>query len=262
MGEFISFFIFIFVISWLGVYAKVLSNSGGIAAFGVGIAVALGFGVRGLLILGVFFASSSLWSIYKKNQKKQVEEKLEKGSVRDWQQVLANGGAAASLSFLYFVDPQPIFLLGFLIAIASANADTWASEIGVLSKKRPILIRTLQRVDRGTSGAVSLLGSFSALIGSGLIAFIGLYIFHLSIKEVIFIFIFGWLGNALDTIIGAYWQISYRCPYCQLETEKRHHCNRQTIKIKGNSVMNNDFVNFLSSFIAVVIGISVFLILS
>ncbi len=59
-----------------------------------------------------------------------------------------------------------IWLMGFIVCIASANSDTWASEIGSLSKKNPIYIRTFKRIERGTSGAISLLGSIAALSGS------------------------------------------------------------------------------------------------
>lgn len=261
MIEYLLLFLFVFVIALAGYNVKALSNSGAIAAFGVGIAVYAGFDIYGLIILAAFFASSSLWSMYKKKEKKKVDEKLEKSSARDWQQVLANGGTAGLFSILYFLNPQLTFLIGFLVAIASANADTWASEIGVLSKERPIFIKTLRRVDRGTSGAVSLLGSFAACLGSGVIALLSQYMFQLSINITILIFIMGWIGNCLDTIIGAFWQINYCCPVCQLETEKTIHCNEKTLKVKGVSFINNDFVNFISSFMAAWIGIGLYLFL-
>ena len=125
--------------------------------------------------------SSSLWSKIKSSNKRKAEELLVKGSQRDWQQVMANGGLAAMASALYYFTEAPIWLLGFCICIAAANSDTWASEIGSMSKGKPISIKTFKRVDRGTSGAVSLLGTFAAVVGSFIIALAAYLIFDLRI---------------------------------------------------------------------------------
>ena len=116
--------------------------------------------------MGLFFCSSSLWSKMKSSNKRKAEELLVKGSQRDWQQVMANGGLAAMASALYYYTGAPIWLLGACICIAAANSDTWASEVGSMSKGKPISIKTFRRVDRGTSGAVSLLGTCAAVMGS------------------------------------------------------------------------------------------------
>ena len=77
--------------------------SGAITAFVVGFLVVLGLGMKGLVILGLFFVSSSSWSKVKSANKRKAEELLVKGSQRDWQQVLANGGLAAMASGLYYL---------------------------------------------------------------------------------------------------------------------------------------------------------------
>lgn len=56
-------------------------------------------------------------------------------------------------------------MLGFMVCLASSNSDTWASEIGSLSRKKPIYIRTFKRIERGTSGAISGLGTVAAFAG-------------------------------------------------------------------------------------------------
>ena len=66
-----------------------------------------------------------------------------KGSQRDWQQVMANGGLAAMASALYYYTGAPIWLLGACICIAAANSDTWASEVGSMSKRKPIVSKRL-----------------------------------------------------------------------------------------------------------------------
>jgi len=44
--------------------------------------------------------------------------------------------------------------------------DTLASELGILSKSKPILITTLRQVPPGTNGAMSLLGTAVSIIGA------------------------------------------------------------------------------------------------
>lgn len=244
-------FLFILLTGIAGFRLKSLTISGAIAAIIVGCAVFAGFGVRGLIVLGIFFVTSSLWSKYKSSLKTKMEEKLEKGATRDWRQVFANGGTAGLLGILYSVDANPIWIIAFAIAISSANSDTWASEIGSLSKAEPMDIRTFKRVEKGTSGAVSLLGSSAGVTGSLLIALFSYWLFHLSLLLCVVIFLFGYAGNIIDTLLGAYYQQQYICTCCGVETEKRVHCFQPTQKIKGIAFMDNDMVNFLSGFLAV-----------
>lgn len=237
-----------------GYRERSLSSDGAIAAVVVGVAVYFGFGLKGLFLLGLFFATSSFWSKYKSSAKKEIEEKLAKGATRDWRQVLANGGSAALLSIIYFFQQDMIWLIGFIVCLASSNSDTWASEIGTLSKRKPVYIRTFKPIEKGTSGAISLLGTAAALFGSMLIAFAGAWLFHLGISHFFIIFLFGFLGNVIDTLFGAYYQQVYICNECGIETEKKVHCQTSARRIKGYHLVDNDMVNFLSGFIAALLA--------
>ncbi|WP_409301683.1 DUF92 domain-containing protein [Peribacillus sp. SCS-155] len=251
----------IILTAWGGYLAKSLSKSGAIATVLIGFAVAVGFGLKGLLLLGIFFLSSSFWSKFKSSQKKHVEEKLEKGDSRDWTQVFANGGVAGAVSFIYYFYPSDIFLMMFLAAIASANSDTWASEIGVLSRRQPVYILSLRTVDKGTSGAVSLLGSIAAILAALLIGISSIIFFDLTISWLILVTIFGFLGNLFDTVLGALYQAKYKCNACGIETEKQLHCGRPTMLIKGTKLLNNDLVNALSIFLASLLAAAVYMML-
>ncbi|MDN3018529.1 DUF92 domain-containing protein [Paenibacillus sp. BSR1-1] len=232
-----------------------LTKSGAIAAFLTGLAVYIGFGVKGLFLLGAFFATSSLWSKYKSAAKASIEEKLAKGTTRDWRQVAANGGAAALFSIIYYFHNDSLWLMGFSVSLASANSDTWASEIGSLSRNNPIYIRTFKRIEKGTSGAISLLGSAAAISGALLIAILTMLLFHLPVYEGLIIFLFGYLGNVIDTLVGAYYQQEYRCVNCGIHTEKKVHCGKPATRIKGVPFVDNDMVNFLSGSIAAILAI-------
>lgn len=253
--------IFIFITAIAGYYLKALSRSGAIMATIVGLAVAIGFGLSGLLILGAFFASSSIFSTYKAIEKQSAAELHEKSDERDDQQVLANGAVAGIAGIFFFVWESPLMLVVFLTSIASSTADTWASEIGVLSKKQPISIKSFRRVLPGTSGAVSVLGTFMAFFGSLFIGMLGLLLFQLNGIMFSIVVLFGFLGNMVDTLLGAFSQVTYRCACCELETEREIHCGQQTKRIKGYQYMNNEAVNFISSFLAAAIGAILYFIL-
>ncbi|MCD4838122.1 MULTISPECIES: DUF92 domain-containing protein [Neobacillus] len=257
MMEPIFIILMIFLTGFVGYLFKLLNSSGSLAAIAVGLAVFIGVGIKGLLLLGIFFITSSFWSAYKRSVKQSVEKKLAKGATRDWRQVLANGGAAGLFSLLFYFYQDNAWLIGFACSLASANSDTWASEIGSLSKKNPVFIRTFKRVEKGTSGAVSLLGNTAALMGSLLMAAMSFWFFRLDIIVGLLIFLFGYVGNLIDTIIGAYFQQVYRCSQCGLETEKTWHCQRPTKRIKGFSLIDNDMVNFLSGLLVSIIAILV-----
>jgi uncharacterized protein (TIGR00297 family) len=248
-------FLFITVISIVAYFRKSLSVSGAIAAVMVGSMIYLGFGLKGLIMLGIFFSTSSFWSSYKSNQKQQYEEMLEKGSQRDWVQVFANGGIAAICSILYYFTNDFLWGIAFLTSLASATGDTWSSEIGPLSKRPPISVRNFKYVEPGTSGAISILGTFSAIIGVGVITLFGILLFPTSLNIAWIIFCFGIIGNGIDTYLGAYYQRSYRCEKCSFETEKPFHCGEKAKKISGTTLLNNDGVNFLSNLLAPVLAI-------
>jgi uncharacterized protein (TIGR00297 family) len=242
-----------------GYLSRSLSRSGAFAAVLVGLAVFWGFGLKGLFLLGVFFATSTFWSKYKSSAKKDMEERLAKGSTRDYRQVAANGGAAALISIIYYSQPDITWLIGFTVCLASSNSDTWASEIGSLSKRNPVYIRTFKRIDKGTSGAISLLGSIAALLGSVLIATVSTWVFNLEVIHFWIIFLFGFIGNILDTIFGAYYQQTYVCSQCGIETEKKMHCHYPAKRLKGFPLVDNDMVNFLSGLIAAFLAMLVVL---
>jgi uncharacterized protein (TIGR00297 family) len=240
----------------VGYQAQSLTMSGALAAAVVGVSVALAYGYSGLYVLGIFFVSSSFWSKYKRDQKAKIEQKHEKGARRDWQQVFANGGIASLCSLLFYFKDHHFWILAFSIAIASANSDTWASEIGALSKKAPLFIRNLKRAEKGTSGAISLLGTLAAVGGALLIAVVSGYLFELSFNEIFLILFCGFFGNVIDTLCGAFLQATYHCENCTAVSEKKVHCGQSTRLIRGFAIMNNDVVNFLSCLFAVVIGLS------
>ncbi|OZM57686.1 hypothetical protein CIB95_04765 [Lottiidibacillus patelloidae] len=240
--------------AYIGHRYQMLTRLGAVGTILVGFSVLIGFGYKGIFLLGAFFISSSFWSSYKKEKKVKVEEKIEKSAGRDFVQVVANGGLAAVCGFLYYLTKDNSLLAIFIASIAAANSDTWASELGVLSKKKPFLLLSGKETDPGTSGAVSSLGLLASLAGAFLIALLAMLLFSLPMPYLILFTIIGFMGSVIDTILGALLQRKFKCQVCGLETEKKMHCHKETELLHGFIWISNDTVNFLSILFAGLLG--------
>jgi uncharacterized protein (TIGR00297 family) len=245
-------FIIAALIGLLSYRVGVLNRSGAWAATLTG---GLIFGLGGwpwAALLLVFFASSSGLSRAFRKSKSAVNEKFSKGSQRDAGQVLANGGLGALLAASTFFIPRADWLwIAYIGAMAAVNADTWATELGVLSRSEPRLITTGRRVERGTSGGISLTGYLAVLAGAALIGLVAaIFSPYLPFLLIIGISILGGLaGSTLDSLLGATWQAIYWCPQCRKETERhpQHACGTPTTRLRGFGWLNNDLVNFACS---------------
>lgn len=244
--------LFILFLSYAAWKSRTLTKSGMIGAMIVGSAIFIGFSWKGLLLLGCFFVTSSMWGKIKSKQKDSLHDMLKKQDQRDIIQVFANGGIPAFIAIISLFDHSNLieYTVLFSISLAAANSDTWASEIGTLSKSNPRMLLTLRRVERGTSGAVSMLGTFAALAGACLIAIVSVFLFDLSLMNLVVISIFGFLGNIFDTILGQTVQVKYKCCVCHKVTEKKIHCQLQGLKTNLISFLDNDAVNILSIILA------------
>ncbi len=228
--------------------ARALTASGAAAAAFVGLAH-FGFaGGRGASALLLFFVSSTALSRLGKKRKDALD--YEKGGERDAGQVLANGGVAALCALLLPFAPGPTFLplAAMLGALAAANADTWATEIGSLAKHPPRLITTLRPAPTGSSGAISLPGTLAALAGAALLGAASLLWPEAGAwRGVLAVTLGGFAGSLLDSLFGATLQVQYRCPACGRLTEKREHCGQATERARGLPWLNNDAVNTLAT---------------
>lgn len=249
-----SFIVLISLSSWR---SKSLTLSGAVGAIFVGIFIYGGFSWKGLVLLGCFFGSSSYVSKYKAKLKSNVIDIIEKGEQRDIVQVAANGGIPAILGLLtiLFPDFAEVLLIGFCVSLAAATSDTWASEIGTLSKKDPRMLFTLKKVPKGTSGAVSSLGTSAGLVGALFISIVSILLFSLSPHFLLFITLMGFLGNMFDTILGATIQTKYTCPICHKITEKQVHCRVKGEKLNRYSFLTNDSVNISSIVLATLLSL-------
>ena len=229
-----------------------LSTSGALAAALMG---SLIFGLGGLpwavLLLG-FFITSSGFSLLFKRRKASLGEKHAKGSRRDWVQVFANGGLGMLLVLVHWLLPEQAWpWIAFAGAMAAVNADTWATELGVLSPAAPRLITTGRPVEMGASGGVTMLGSLASLAGAALIGVLAVLFpgEGAGLPIVPAAALGGLAGSLFDSFLGATLQAIYTCPVCQKETERHptHTCSAATELKRGLPWLDNDAVNFAAS---------------
>lgn len=242
-----------------------LTFGGSVAAFlvGFGPTWVLGFGALATLLL-FFIAAGVLGKIAKKVIAFDVMKIQEKGGRRDAVQVYANGLMALVAALLYAFNPSIPFLVMFGSAVGEAASDTFASEVGILSRTKPVSIITGRPMTPGLSGAVSPLGLASGILGAVLIAlcmwgcFLPLTAKSALIASVIALSSF--FGCLLDSILGATVQAHY---YDEVEdriTERSVIDGRSLPLERGLRWVDNDIVNLVSNVASAVLGMSLALI--
>ena len=259
-----------------------------------------------ITMLAFFFSSSKLGS-----------HTNEAPANRNWQQVFCNSLVGTVLAILYYstlntFDPYPFlstpylstfFLGGFLsfysctTGIYSINsmyhkpmqiiitnqADTWASEIGIMSSSSPRLITEPWRiVPKGTNGGVTLLGLSASFFGGFFIGitfwfsscvtlqqvqdnygndsdvkldFDGLIESQTSQYWLIALATFcGLLGSVIDSLLGATLQFSGVSENHKGVIFEDPNKSQKMKRISGRFILSNNDVNWISTLITCFVG--------
>lgn len=245
----------------IGAYRKrAVDGSGAVIGAAVGTLILVAGGVAAYGLLAGFFLSSTVIGRLAEGRRgaSQVEEK---GSRRDAFQVLANAGAASLAALLYGLTHDALWLAAFATSFAAANADTWASELGVLYRALPRSILTGKEVPAGASGGVTPLGFLASALGA---AFIGV-LFAASYASLadarvewgliaLIASLGGFAGSVIDSLLGAAFQAQYTCVVTGLYTERPISDGKPNILVRGLRWFNNDLVNFASTIAATAVA--------
>ena len=217
--------ILLFILGFITYYRKSLDIFGSAVMIIMGIVIIFSAGANWLLLIVLFLVMSLIATKYSKKYKQSLGEFEGRRTSKN---VISNGVVACFMAAFggYYLP----FVGGFIGAIATATADTLASEIGVLDK-HPRLITTLQRVDPGTNGGVSVLGTAVGIVGAAIIG-IAAYLLGIMADPVIAILvsiISGTVGCFADSILGAVF-------------ENRH-------------LITNEHVNLIATIVGALVGI-------
>ncbi|KFZ04288.1 hypothetical protein V502_10264 [Pseudogymnoascus sp. VKM F-4520 (FW-2644)] len=234
---------------------KSLTPAGIVAAVLTAIAHAVHPWNLPFVLLIVFFLAGTRVTKVKKEAKEKLTIQATGGAggegPRTHVQVLANSLVASVLALLhaYTLSREPeacygwgrtlqdVIPIGIIANYASVAADTFSSELGILSTHDPRLITspTLRRVPRGTNGGVTLWGLFAGFLGSLIVVVTALFVTPfcavqqgpfggtLSSLEggagwgweekkylAIYLTIWGALGSVLDSVLGGLFQQSVK----------------------------------------------------
>jgi len=250
-------------------------------ASGAALALVVGFiscvaSVRFGLTLIVFFLGSSKVTRVGAEKKKKIEDGHQVGGNRNWVQVAANGGFGTVIAFLYWsrwlalgLPPEmpldygrrPVetwLQVAYMCHYAACNADTWASELGVLSTSEPrLLIKPWQVVPAGTNGGVTTMGTAASAAGGlviGLTFWILGAVFRPPVKLVpdappqwpliVLGAAAGVAGSLIDSLLGATLQYSGWCDEKKLVVERPTATSK---RLSGLDILDNHQVNFLAA---------------
>jgi uncharacterized protein (TIGR00297 family) len=242
------------VVCVVSYYTRALSKTGLIGFIFVSGGAAAGFGSSGFAYVVFVLFTASVVTRFRYGLKAERKAAESAGGARGIWKILGAGGVTGVLGWLQFIARSHSLLLSlaFVTALAESSADTWASEIGVLSSGRTVSIAPpWHEMTPGLSGGISLLGEFAALVGallpSILAAAIGLL--GSSLSSTLPVVLVGALaGEHVDSILGTTLQGLFYCPGCGLLTDSStHEEGIKTNLVRGLRSLNNERVNFLSS---------------
>ena len=217
--------ILLFILGFVTYYRKSLDVLGSVVMIVMGIIIIFSAGANWLLLIVLFLVMSLLATKFSKKYKQSLGEFEGRRTSKN---VISNGVVACFMAAFggYYLP----FVGGFIGAIATATSDTLASEIGVLDP-HPRLITTFQKVDPGTNGAVSVLGTAIGIVGAAIIG-VAAYLLGIMPNPLLAIgvaIISGTVGCFMDSILGAVF-------------ENRH-------------LITNEHVNLIATVVGAIVGI-------
>lgn len=207
------------VLAIAGYSLRSVSFSGAVGGWFLGAILILGAGWPMYVALLAFFVIGTATTKLGYARKAKLGLAQESGGRRGFSHAFSNVGVAAicavAVSRLSRVEVDPIdwMTLAYLMGIASlatAAADTTASEIGQLIGRRAFLPLTLRRVPVGTEGAISVEGTLAGLGGGLLVALAAVRAMHYGLDldpgwlAILLVTASAFAGSYLESIAGSW----------------------------------------------------------
>ena len=211
---------------------RALDIRGIAAAFVVGFLVLELGGVYPFAALFMFVFLGVMATKYRFGEKIRLGLAEEHRGMRSWGNVLGNGLAAVIFVALEHYFRLDVLWAAVFASIATANADTLASELGKVMGKSPRMITNFKKARPGMNGAVSLQGEVVSVLGALAIALFAVFVSPHRWQMVFAVTLGGFFGANIDSLVGA------------------------TLENRG--ITNNDSTNFLATFFGGVLGALLF----
>ncbi len=209
------------VLAFVGYLAKSVNFSGALGGLVLGAILILGAGWPMYVALLAFFIIGTATTKLGYQRKARAGLAQEGGGRRGFSHAFSNVGVAAicaiavsriarSTQGMHELELLPMFM--GIASLATAAADTTASEIGQLIGRRAFLPLTLRRVPVGTEGAISVEGTLAGALGGFLVAIAGALsvdrmfaeVVRFSWPVVIALTLSAFLGSYIESIVGSW----------------------------------------------------------
>jgi uncharacterized protein (TIGR00297 family) len=181
---------------------KTADLSGLFSAALLGILLIVFANVTWFLVMLAFFIAGSACTRFKYAEKEDLGVEQNRGGARGYRNVFANGGVSVAAAILFGVTQNPVFAAMFVGSVATAAADTVASEIGVTGGT-PYMITTGKKVPAGTNGGVTVIGELSALICAIGISAVAFFLGVIDLPTFAICSLAGLVGTNIDSLAGA-----------------------------------------------------------
>lgn len=238
-----------------------LSLSGALAAFIVGASLMTLGGVSTWLLLIMLLVSSSLIEklsiLFRLKSPRRISSPSEEVNGRSAGQVLANSLLSLICLLAYHFSQNSLYYFLLVISIAGSTADTWASEIGILSTEAPRSLLTGKKMPPGKSGGVTRLGLLASFLGAAFISALAVILnTPVSTADFIKLTLLGVSCSIIDSLLG----LSIQEVYVELATGKEFEELPKGVdpilyqRKQGWAGIDNSMVNVLSNLLTLILA--------
>lgn len=161
------------VLAIAGYALRSVNVSGAVAGWVLGCVIIIGGGPPLYVALLTFFILGTLATKLGYARKARAGLAQEGGGRRGAAHAFANVGVAAICAIACWRGLGLVPLFMGIAALATAAADTTASEVGQLFGKRAFLPLSFRRVECGTEGAISIEGTLAGIVAGCIVAIAG-----------------------------------------------------------------------------------------
>lgn len=205
-------------IAWF-VPKKLLTPSGLLHAWVLGIITWGTLGWRGYTVMMFYFLVGSAVTRIGMAEKEAAGIAEKRSGARGPENVWGSAFTATLCALAAYISstfastwtPELVilFLLGYVASLSTKLSDTCASEVGKAYGKRTFLITTLQPVERGTEGAISLEGTLAGIVASAALALVGWAVGLIGYFSIVICVVAAFIATNLESVIGATLQSKY-----------------------------------------------------
>jgi uncharacterized protein (TIGR00297 family) len=233
-------------LGWLDAGGSILAVLVGSSAFALGGPVWI---LPGL----AFFATTSLLP--------KVTGSEHAGEPRGVRQAVVNCLVPTLPLIGYLLTGGSTWTFLYVGGVSAACADTWASEVGRLSGAVPRSLRSWRPVQSGESGGLTVLGTLASFAGAAVVGLVAsaLVPHRLGLPILLTALACGVIGSLIDSALGAYVQVRWRCQNCDTIFERRHDCEIPYVRrASGVTWVDNDVVNGATNMLGAAIALLIY----